>query len=918
MPRARGQGRGGGRVRPHQRETQDDTAIIGEDLELSLEHQVSVQETLSSDMKDATRKDMRNRIRHVYVWIEAKYPAYALNGVRNLTDVELSGQDVFWYNNKKDFVYTGMNAKMITAFLSEKKKKLSGQSSSYVQIRKYHDAIVYGSKQAQEPLPAKYYHTMDRYLYAYKKECVDARKNGKLDEQEADPISWALFRTILGWALKEDNLFVWVFSILQWNCMARSVNIGVLAFHNFRPGEDNIVCKYDRSKMDQTGEKAHGKHLYANPFDPLVCCYLALGVWFSVEASWFEFTENFFQKDGSKEQSASTRYCTQLAEIFKKYRDQLGSFIRVDHANTHGIRKGSGTTASSGTTCPPPVSSIAARGEWSLGKVLDLYWHFCAPGDQYLGRCLAGLDPNSPNFATLPPHFMLEDPMANDDIREAMLLMFGTILKRWGGTAVDPTPLLLRCLAAVIYHADWLLNIAAENPGHRFSTIPILNNRPLLDRLRLIVSCESGGVMTRATGIPPHIEQIVMTRKVLGMCVDTLEEVRNMSEKIQEAVSIAFEAKALENGQLTGDRLKDLLQEQQQDIKDYVFLQLKEIRRGVPPENIEEENNAVVVLDGDADEGEQQDVNVHPTYRPRSYCHNGKLGWAVPDPFELPTQMSLEKGWQLWLVGLPGYEVVKADRLRVGAPVRPFRKFRSDTVPKAMYKKWLSYWKPVLSLMEEAPSMGQLRENPAAIDAQYLQETLEKGKAFLRTRVSYIFAKPKAKPGTWDISTWSKHVQRSSILKNGTPEDIAHLPPAGRYNSSRVARRRRITQPATNRRTRQRVSNNNNNNNANNAEAPTAAAAATTEPPPPAPAELPDFTNALTGRAQALGRVIEQQTRLEMADDLRTIDRANRGGEPVPDGHGGVLIAGRPQQTTARNINDRGYEEWLDDQMEDE
>jgi hypothetical protein len=123
MPRARGQGRGGGRVRPHQRETQDDTAIIGEDLELSLEHQVSVQETLSSDMKDATRKDMRNRIRHVYVWIEAKYPAYALNGVRNLTDVELSGQDVFWYNNKKDFVYTGMNAKMITAFLSEKKKE---------------------------------------------------------------------------------------------------------------------------------------------------------------------------------------------------------------------------------------------------------------------------------------------------------------------------------------------------------------------------------------------------------------------------------------------------------------------------------------------------------------------------------------------------------------------------------------------------------------------------------------------------------------------------------------------------------------------------------------------------------------------------------------------------------------------------
>jgi hypothetical protein len=46
--------------------------------------------------------------------------------------------------------------------------------------------------------------------------------------------------------------------------------------------------------------------------------------------------------------------------------------------NSHGIRKGAATTASSATTCPPPVSSIAARGEWSLGGVLDLYWHFSA------------------------------------------------------------------------------------------------------------------------------------------------------------------------------------------------------------------------------------------------------------------------------------------------------------------------------------------------------------------------------------------------------------------------------------------------------------------------------------------------------------------------------------------------------------
>jgi hypothetical protein len=44
------------------------------------------------------------------------------------------------------------------------------------------------------------------------------------------------------------------------------------------------------------------------------------------------------------------------------------------------------------------VSSIAARGKWSLGRVLDLYWHFAEPGDTFLGCILAGLDPSSEEF----------------------------------------------------------------------------------------------------------------------------------------------------------------------------------------------------------------------------------------------------------------------------------------------------------------------------------------------------------------------------------------------------------------------------------------------------------------------------------------------------------------------------------------
>jgi hypothetical protein len=50
----------------------------------------------------------------------------------------------------------------------------------------------------------------------------------------------------------------------------------------------------------------------------------------------------------------------------------------------HGLRKGSATHVSCATTAPPPIASIANRGDWSLGKVLDVYWQFAEVGDAYL------------------------------------------------------------------------------------------------------------------------------------------------------------------------------------------------------------------------------------------------------------------------------------------------------------------------------------------------------------------------------------------------------------------------------------------------------------------------------------------------------------------------------------------------------
>jgi hypothetical protein len=540
-----------------------------------------------------------------------------------------------------------------------------------------------------------------------------------------------------------------------------------------------------------------------------------MGVWFSLESSHFETTEFLFQDDMKEANAASQRYCTQLCELFTQYTDQLKQFICVDHANTHGIRKGSGTKASSGTTCPPPVSSIAARGEWSLGRVLDLYWHFAEPGDTFLGRVLAGFDPNGEEFATLPPHWILDDPMSNEKVKEAMNLMFATILQRWGCTEVDPTGVLLHCLASVVWHVDFLKDMAARHPGHPFSMIPLLSNPTLVNDLKELVTLEPKGQVTTPTGIPPHIQHASVAKKILLLCVETLETVQQMADNVKESVKEAFEEKAEENGQITGERLKTMFESHQNSMVamiDQKLTELKnEMRDAFPLAMVQQQeegsidNDNEIFADGDAEEVlvEQpaQQGQTRVTYR--TYCHGGRH-WHVPKDFAFPTGVRLDTGWKMWLSGLPGYETVDSHGNQLHAPIRPIRKLKLDMLPPKLKKNFQLYWRPIFSMMEQAPGI-EIRET--GIDAQYLQASFATGKEYLKTRVSYVFENQRQQHDGWEISTWSRKVARSSIMKHGTDQDKANLPTEESYRNRPRQQRGRNKPTSDRRRVRRRVNN---------------------------------------------------------------------------------------------------------------
>jgi hypothetical protein len=909
--------RRGGRIRPHERNTGDDNVeILGANIAVSAEHTASVKATERQDLNEKNRRNYRNRIKHIYEWLKTEYPEYYNVGVIELSEDQLADEDMFWWKNKFDLIYEGINVGMVKAFLAFKKQKVNGKTSSHVQIRKYNDAILWGAKTSNQRLPLSYYESMEKFLVAFKKETTVAKKDGMLDEQEADPITWTLFRKILQWALDRKNIFLWVFSILQWNCMARSINIGVLAFHCFRVGEDCIIVRYDKSKADQTGEKVSDKHVYDNPFDPLVSVFLALGVWFCLESARFEETESLFQEDENEVNAASQRYCSQLTELFKGYRDELVQFIRADHANTHGIRKGSATKASSGTTCPPPVSSIASRGEWSMGKILDLYWHFAEPGDTYLGRILAGLDPNEERFGSLPPHWKVEHPMGNAKIREAMNLMFATILQKWGGSAVDPTGILLLCLASVVWNIEFLKSTAARIPGHPFGMIPLLSNVALLEELKLLVTIESEGHMTVATGIPPHIRQAVLIKSTLDVCKETFEAVKSMAEGVKDAVKKGFEEKAEECGQMTGERMKTMIIEYHGKMELLINSKLAELSNSFPLHRIQNDG-ASNNNDDDNDivfaEGEEEEIVVNnQAIRHRLYAYDGRF-WHVPKDFEFPPGVHLDTGWKLWLCGLPSNETIGANDIRVQAPVRPFRILKPAMLPRDARNKFQLHWKPIFSLMEGAPDL----EISPAMDTDSISLSFSVGKQYLRARVSYAFESERATPDKWGISTWSKKVARSSILKNGNDSDKAHLPVANRYNRPRQQRNPRSRPLVDLRRTRRRVeraivgveepaaaATTNDGNGLlvpedeveraiDGNEEPAATNDATNDGDGPLPDDdgngLLPLVN-LTATAMARGEQIEREVSEEMAEELSEERRVTNVGRP--DGHGGVLFVG--------------------------
>jgi hypothetical protein len=623
----------------------------------------------------------------------------------------------------------------------------------------------------------KYTHTR-----SLKNSSAAAKKDGQCEERGADPIPWSLFTFMCECAVNKGDSFWWLFSLLQWNCMSRCQNIDNLKFSNLSINGDAIVVQFDSTKMDQGGEKTSPKHCYANPLNFKACLFTAMGCYFATINTSFasNHRDYLFIKSGSAEGSGASNYTDRIKSWAHEFEHVVISHCRLNHVNTHGIRKGSSTHAASNTTCPPPLPSIFLRGEWSMGIVLDIYWRFAEAGDHYLGRLLAGLDTNSADFGILPPHFTV--PMSNPLVQRALQMVYGNLIAAFEDDANSfLMAILFRLLASLVYHEASLRELIATKNGHPFGNICLLRDTALLAQLKPLVTIEAtANILSNATGLPPHTICLKKLNDLTILVQQDIEQRRkereedlarwaSLKEDIKTCVVEAIEARAVENGQLTADGLNRILQRQEESLinrlNSTIRSELSEFARsnGVPQRQNQQQ---------------QQTQRIHddnPTGRYTYYLYRGKA-FVVPETYDLPEGTSLKTAFVYWIKGTT-FPVVTTEGL-LDKIIRPFSLWTVKNTPPDIWKKFKTGWKKILTFMTDGIE-GLIRdiENQAAnFTEERISSLYDQGLQYVKSKVRYIQDVDTSK---WTVTTFSQKIQSSSINRLGTSEDKSELQSTG-------------------------------------------------------------------------------------------------------------------------------------------
>lgn len=512
-----------------------------------------------------------------------------------------------------------------------------------------------------------------KIFYRGLKRTIAERKasgEGRLEEGKS-PLEFSLYKLVCLRLLQLGDFFTHTYLTLTWNLACRAGNTASVKFNHIGWDEDALIIRFAHMKNDKEGINSKDpRHVYANPVIPEISFLLSLGLYF-LEYGIEKDAKDLFP--GAKQKS---RFEKSLKRLWKDefISAELGRRgVCPKQFGTHSPRKGCASLLSSGSTASPSGISVQLRVGWKLEGVQGRYIRFERAGDQYVGRVAAGLPPEHPEFALLPPFFVgLENSMLSETIRTL-----------WPNSPKNLERVLEFCLASVVFHRDFIRANLPENSS--IFLTPIFQDRCLMETLSQKVVCRHAipSDQLRATGIPPHISLLMQVQSVAPALESLKPAIRSDLERILEERSVAA-------GAVTRHGLEQLLS----DVLD---------KAGVPeiiqslrsPFSLNETRNRPM-----------------PTSESQSrtpYFWKGKFR-LVPETFSFPCG-NLVTSFTAWLVGdtLHGYP--------------PLRLLSSQDMPNSNLARRRSEFAFVMTTLEQRLiDANKWIENPSIAQASLMAE----------------------------------------------------------------------------------------------------------------------------------------------------------------------------------------------------
>jgi hypothetical protein len=182
---------------------------------------------------------------------------------------------------------------------------------------------------------------LEEFIKGYKRETAKQKEDHpeKLLSGKK-PFTFDTYRKIASFTLNDicseekQMTFTHSYVIFCWNLMARSATASTLNYCNMTWENDSLAVSYSRVKNDQEGSTEiakHTRHIFANPWDPIICPTLAL----AIRLVCCTLPDNMSMFDILSDEDGSRKFSDWLKR-------SLGHLTEVEQMDfgVHSLRKG--------------------------------------------------------------------------------------------------------------------------------------------------------------------------------------------------------------------------------------------------------------------------------------------------------------------------------------------------------------------------------------------------------------------------------------------------------------------------------------------------------------------------------------------------------------------------------------------------